>query len=138
MRTLLANGLTPLLQLGIAVALLLVLDWRVSLVVALALFLTTLILRTVLKRATKADYEDKLRDAAVAFTVQDNVEAHLLIRAFGLRDLAVARFAQLLGRRTVSARDYPPWKTTLSAPYFLNRLVGTSTQIQQGFINILS
>lgn len=133
------EGLKAVLTLIVTFAALVFLDWRLSIVVAIVLPLTILIPRWAIRRSAAADFDETSQDAKVAFAVQDSVAAQPLIRAFGLHDYAVARFAQLIGSVDDEENSrLAHLKKGLNASPFLRSMVVVWTDIQQIALNGLT
>jgi ATP-binding cassette subfamily B protein len=75
-------------------ALLVTLEWRLALLTVVGLIVCVLSPRGVSRRAAEASYEARQQQAALADTVQENITAQPLIKAFGLERRAVERFRQ--------------------------------------------
>ncbi|MCB9135334.1 MAG: ATP-binding cassette domain-containing protein [Anaerolineales bacterium] len=144
LRTLLPNAFAALLQLGLVVSALIALDWRLALAVGAALPIVILIPRTAIRWAGEADYRSKTSDARAAFAVQDNVQAQAVVRAFGLEKAEIQRFKARIGRD--KKEPVHGWKAVwpeirggfqpgVRRSYFLKRLVGTLTNLQNLILN---
>lgn len=132
LRDLTVEGLRAVLLVVVTIGAMIFLNWRLSLMVALILPLMTVIPRWILKKSTAADYGERRHDAAVAHAVQDNVAAQLLLRAFGLHDLAIDKFASLIGQQPDSPTSrLAQLKKGLRVPHFQRSMVVVWTDIQQ-------
>ncbi|NUM44152.1 MAG: ATP-binding cassette domain-containing protein [Anaerolineales bacterium] len=144
LRTLLPNAFSALLQLGLVVSALIALDWRLALAVGVVLPFVILLPRTAIRWAGEADYRSKTSDARAAFAVQDNVQAQAVVRAFGLQKAEIQRFKARIGRDRKDpvhgwAGVWPEirggFKAGARRSYFLKRLVGTLTNLQNLILN---
>lgn len=144
LRTLLPNAFSALLQLGLVVSALIALDWRLALAVGISLPGVILIPRTAIRWAGEADYRSKTSDARVAFAVQDNVQSQAVVRAFGLEKAEIQRFKARIGRDWKGsvhgwAAVWPEirggFKAGTRRSFFLKRLVGTLTNLQNVILN---
>ncbi|MCB0168009.1 MAG: ATP-binding cassette domain-containing protein [Anaerolineae bacterium] len=132
LRDLTVEGLRAILLVVVTIGAMIFLNWRLSLMVALILPLMTIIPRWILKKSTAADYGERCHDAAVAHAVQDNVAAQPLLRAFGLHDLAISKFAALIGQEPDSPTSrLVQLKKGLRVPHFQRSMVVVWTDIQQ-------
>lgn len=132
-RNMIVQGLRPLIQFLITAVALFILEWRLALLVVLVVYLTYGIPRWVLKRATVADFQNRLKHARVAHAVQDNVTAQAVIHAYGLGDTAIAQFAEKIGRgqNKASLTGYARFLQDLNHPTFLRSLISILTNTQQ-------
>ncbi|HNB53975.1 MAG TPA: ABC transporter ATP-binding protein, partial [Anaerolineales bacterium] len=144
LRTLLPNAFAAVLQLGLVVSALIALDWRLALAVGVSLPIVILIPRTAIQWAGEADYRSKTSDARAAFAVQDNVQAQAVVRAFGLEKAEIQRFKARIGRdKKEPVHGWPGvwpeirggFKVGTKRSYFLKRLVGTLTNLQNLILN---
>lgn len=143
LRTLFPNAFSALLQLGLVVSALMALDWRLALAVGVAIPIVILIPRAAIRRAGEADYRSKTSDARAAFAVQDNVQAQAVVRAFGLEKAEIQRFKTRIGRDKKGpvhgwGAVWPEIRggfTGSKRSYFLKRLVGTLTNLQNLILN---
>lgn len=133
LRTMLPNGFAAILQFLFALGAMFFLDWRLALITVIALPVLTYIPRLGLRLAGEADFLDKVDDARTAYAVQDNVQAHTLIRALGLEEDEVTRFRALLAEPTLDSRR-ARLSRDLGRPFFRNRLMDSLTNLQQVFI----
>ncbi len=82
------------------------LEWRLALIVLLALGLTAIIVQILATRANRLSPQHRRDQAAVMATVQDLITGHLVFKVFGFQRHALERFKQQLARLAVSgARD---------------------------------
>ncbi|MCB0196219.1 MAG: ATP-binding cassette domain-containing protein [Anaerolineae bacterium] len=134
-RDLTVEGLRTLLMVVVTIGALIFLNWRLSLIIALVLPLMTIIPRWILKKSTAADYGERRHDATVAHAVQDNVATQSLLRAFGLHELAVRKFAQVVGQEPDTPMTrLARFKRGLRVPQFQRSMVVVWTDIQQMII----
>ncbi|MBS0528352.1 MAG: ABC transporter ATP-binding protein [Proteobacteria bacterium] len=85
METLANTGLLPAMELVAGIILMLFLNWQLA-VVALLIFPITLIgPRILTPKAVKANYEQKVNEAAILGVVQENIAAQALVKAFSLQ-----------------------------------------------------
>jgi ATP-binding cassette subfamily B protein len=106
----LTRSLPTLIRYGLqaiaVVVLLFFLEWRLVLIVALALGLTAMAVRILAVRGNRFGPRYTRDQAAVLATVQDQITSHLEVKVFGFRRLALERFRQQLARlATSSAMD---------------------------------
>ena len=85
-------GVIPILDVTISIVMVFLLDWRLALVALFAFPLSLSGPKLLAGRTAAAAYEQKNHQAGLVTTVQENVAAHQLIRAFGLRRSARAVF----------------------------------------------
>jgi ATP-binding cassette, subfamily B, bacterial len=76
----LINGLFAILRLAACVGVLFVLNWPMTLAMALLLPLTMIAPSALVRRATDASYQRKLDEAAIASTAQEYIGAHAVTR----------------------------------------------------------
>lgn len=88
--TLLLNALIIVLGAGMVV----MLEWRLALLTVVGLVVCVLSPRGVSRRAAEASYEAKQQQASVADTVQENITAQPLVKAFGLERRSIDAFRQ--------------------------------------------
>jgi ATP-binding cassette subfamily B protein len=88
--TLLLNGMIIVLGAGMLVAL----EWRLALLTVVGLIACVLSPRGVTRRAAAASYEAKQKQAGVADTVQENITAQPVVKAFGLEQRSIDTFRQ--------------------------------------------
>jgi len=88
--TLLLNGLIIVLGAAMLVAL----EWRLALLTVVGLIACVLSPRGVTRRAAAASFEAKEKQAGVADTVQENVTAQPVVKAFGLQQRSIEIFRQ--------------------------------------------
>ncbi|MCB0174261.1 MAG: ATP-binding cassette domain-containing protein [Anaerolineae bacterium] len=132
LRDLTVEGLRAVLLVVVTIGAMIFLNWQLSLIIALILPLMTIIPRWILKKSTAADYGERRHDATVAHAVQDNVAAQPLLRAFGLHDLAVSKFAALIGQEPGNPTSrLTQLKKGLRVPHFQRSMVVVWTDIQQ-------
>ena len=134
LRTLIPNAYSAIVQLVLAVIALVALDLRLSIALGIALPFVIFIPRAAIRWAAEADFRSKANDGRVAFAVQDNVQSHAIIRAFGLEQTEIARFRTMLGRGKPPQRGWggiqDEFRKGIKRNYFLKRLVGTLTNVQ--------
>lgn len=88
--TLLLNAMIIVLGAGMLVAL----EWRLALLTVVGLVACVVSPRGVSKRAADASYEAKQTQAGIADTVQENITAQPLVKAFGLEQRSIDIFRQ--------------------------------------------
>jgi ATP-binding cassette subfamily B protein len=94
------------LQVTAAMVLLFFLEWRLALIVLLALGLTAMAVRILAVRAHRLGPQHTRDQAAVLATVQELITGHLVFKVFGFQRYALERFERQLARLAVSgARD---------------------------------
>jgi len=81
-------GILPVLDIAVSLALILVLDWRLAVPAVLAFALAMAGPRWLSPRTSAAAYEVKRLHARLSGQVQESLEAHALVRAFGLQGWA--------------------------------------------------
>lgn len=132
LRTLIPNAFDAILQFGFAVVAFVVLDWRLAVVLLLMLPIVSIIPRRAVDKAAETDYSTKLSDAAVASRVDDNVNAHTLIRVYGLQQKSIARFAKDLGKgRKPPSNLLEAYRKGSERSFYRARMVWTLTNMQQ-------
>jgi len=102
------GALLPLFELVAGIILMLYLNWQLA-TVALLIFPITLIgPRILTPKAVRANYEQKLNEAAILGVVQENVAAQMVVKAFGLQRRALGwfRFRNDDARRTLWAASF--------------------------------
>jgi ATP-binding cassette, subfamily B, bacterial len=118
-------GILPGLDVLTSLALIFALDWRLALPAVLAFLLATIGPRWLAPRTSAAAYQVKRMHAQLSANVQENLEAHALVRAFGVE-----------GRRrlyfTVRNRALEHAACTLGfLTQLMERSAGVTTQLLQ-------
>jgi ATP-binding cassette, subfamily B, bacterial len=118
-------GILPVLAVLVSVGLIFALDWRLALPAVLAFALAMAGPRWLSPRTSAAAYQCKRLHAQLSANVQENLEAHTLIKAFGLE-----------GRRRLqfSARNKALEQVTRSLGFLtelMERSAGFTTQLLQ-------
>jgi ATP-binding cassette, subfamily B, bacterial len=86
------GALLPLFELVAGIILMLYLNWQLA-TVALLIFPITLIgPRILTPKAVRANYDQKLNEAAILGVVQENVATQMVVKAFGLQRRALGWF----------------------------------------------
>ncbi len=86
------GALLPLFELVAGIILMLYLNWQLA-TVALLIFPITLIgPRILTPKAVRANYDQKVNEAAILGVVQENVAAQMVVKAFGLQRRALGWF----------------------------------------------
>lgn len=93
-------GVLPLMELTAGLLLLFVLNWQLALVCLLIFPIAFIGPRFIAPRAVEASYDLKNREAAVLASVQEQLGAITVIKAFGLRRIAAGWF----GTRNAAVR----------------------------------
>ncbi len=118
-KTVANSALLPFLELIAGIGLMIWLNWQLA-VVALLIFPITLIgPRILTPRAVKANYEQKVNEAAILGVVQENIAAQAVVKAFGLQRRALGWFRL----RNEDAQR------TMAAATFLSTMVERSVTI---------
>ncbi len=86
-------GILPALDVVVSLGLIFALDWRLALPAVLAFVLSMAGPRWLSPRTSAAAYDSKRLHAQLSSHVQENLEAHALVRAFGLEKWARASFS---------------------------------------------
>jgi ATP-binding cassette subfamily B protein len=134
LRTLAADGLQASLQVVATLVLLALVNLPLTLMLLLVAPLSYLFTRRLVRGAAAAEYADKTGDAAVTHWVQDNVQAQPILRSLGLSELTLLRFRKFLDPTGATRHTL---RMGFKAPYFLNRLVTTFSDLQRSLTNSL-
>jgi ATP-binding cassette subfamily B protein len=102
MASLVLNSLTIL----VGAALLFGLEWRLAILTVIGLVLCVVAPRGLMRRAASASYAAKERQAGIADTVQENINAQPVVKAFGLEKRAADRFRQQSLQLAQAARRF--------------------------------
>ncbi len=89
--TLLATG-----QLVLSLVFLFLLQWKLAALTTAGLVVSVVVARMLERRAAGANYRMKAMQGSAASRVQENLNAQQVIKAFGLQQLAVQTFRQLI------------------------------------------
>ena len=90
-------GILPALDVVFSAILLFTLEWRLASLAMLVFPLSLLGPRFIVPRASVASYDRKQQEAQVVTTVQENLAAQPVIKAFGLEQQWLSHFTQRLG-----------------------------------------
>jgi len=140
LRDLFANGLRAILQFGVTIVTLFVLNWQLALVVVLMLPLIVMRPQRHLKSTVEAN--DVLRKFVERFNgvVSDHVAAQPLVRAFGGGKAASQRLVEdVIGRKgpRPPLRDIADIRRTLKTPQYLMDAFKLSLENQQANLTLL-
>lgn len=100
-----ANGaLLPLFELIAGIGLMIWLNWQLAAVALLIFPLTLVGPRILTPKAVKANYEQKVNEAAILGVVQENIAAQMVVKAFTLQRKAFGwfTFRNLAARRSMA------------------------------------
>jgi ATP-binding cassette subfamily B protein len=100
-----ANGaLLPLFELVAGIGLMIWLNWQLAAVALLIFPLTLVGPRILTPKAVKANYEQKVNEAAILGVVQENIAAQMVVKAFTLQRKAFGwfTFRNLAARRSMA------------------------------------
>lgn len=111
----LPNGIARTITLVACGAMLFSVDWRLALGSVLAVMLLALSPRFLGPKADQASFQLQEESAKVASTVQENIGAQALIKAFGLQDLAVRQFQAQIKRAALTSVRFGLLSGLLSA-----------------------
>jgi ATP-binding cassette subfamily B protein len=86
------GALLPLFELVAGIILMLYLNWQLASVALLVFPITLIGPRILTPKAVRANYDQKLNEAAILGVVQENVAAQMVVKAFGLQRRALGWF----------------------------------------------
>jgi ATP-binding cassette, subfamily B, bacterial len=86
------GALLPLFEMVAGIVLMLYLNWQLASVALLVFPITLIGPRILTPKAVRANYDQKLNEAAILGVVQENVAAQMVVKAFGLQRRALGWF----------------------------------------------
>jgi ATP-binding cassette subfamily B protein len=122
------TGIQSVVQLIMSVVVLIMLDVQLGILTIIVLSLTVVFPKRLVDRASKLMGERRVLESNITSTVQDNLQAHAVNRAFGLRDLAISAFTSQLNRfaKVATRSAYTDWlvnRVTNMGQYVIQLLV---------------
>ncbi len=100
-------GIQSILQLVLSIIVLFMLDVKLGALTILILPLTALFPKLLVDRASNLVSERRIQESDLTSTVHENLQAHAVIRAFGLHDLLTASFIRQLNHYADFLPDQP-------------------------------
>jgi ATP-binding cassette subfamily B protein len=96
----------PALDLMLSAFLMFLIEWRLGLMALLAFPVCLVGPRLITPRAMSASYQCKQNEAKIAGSVQENVAAQPVIKAFGLEPSVLARFAERIAQLATASLKF--------------------------------